>query len=793
MGVVIAGYRGSGIRSAALKLASCSAIALAVGLVDFGAARAETRLEELVVTARKREESILDAPVAVTGLTQTDISRYNATNLTNLSQLVPSLNIMAGGGGSGASFSVRGYGSNSADAAIEQSVTVNLDGGMITRGNIVTNSFFDLQQVEVLKGPQALFFGKNSPAGVISLTSRSPGDHLQANAKAGYEFEAKERYFEGGVGGPLSSTLGARLAVYVSDMDGWQHNDAQPIPDPFNGGRLSRGSFGDLPARKATAFRGTLKFTPSDRFTALLKLQHTNYKDNGTGIMEVVNCAPGRSHPTTTVAFIPGLVAEDPNGDCAPNFHRSITGMQPADAAFFPGAGDGSLYTKTRTTLGTLNMTYDAGAMQFISVSSFYRLHMDLFDNFSNSGFAAYMGLLQERSRGVSQELRVQSKFAGPVNFMVGGFYDRSRLFFETVSSPFGPMPLDSGWRISAISAPSNVGHTWSAFGQLTWKITPELELAGGARWTKEVKDAVIVNSYLNPAVAFIFNRNRLTGHFSDTNVSPEVTLTWRPHPDTMLYAAYKTGYKSGGWSAPGVFLASQTINKLGFKPEKAKGGEIGAKGLFLDGRLSATAAIYDYRYTQLQLSSLDPASFTYFILNAPKAVTKGVEVESRFQATDDLLLRGSVNYNDGHYLEYKGASCYAGQTVATGCVGGAQDLSGTPLVQARKWTLIGGLTYTRPVTESLKFGVDVDVRYTSGFPGSLDDTPFFKPPSYTVINGALRLYNGAWEVALLGRNLTNEKIVVAVSNKPGALPGELNGHMARGREVALQFSYKID
>ena len=196
---------------------------------------ADTGLGDIVVTARKRAESLISVPVAVTALGAQQLQRYNVTNLEQISQLAPQLTITTVASGSGASISIRGIGSVGEDPGVDQSVGVYIDNVGIGRGRIIGVSMFDISQVEVLKGPQALFFGKNSPAGVVSLTSAGPGDRLEGRVVGGYEIVANERYVDAAIGGPLSSTFGARLAVHASGMDGFIHNHAVPLTDPLTG------------------------------------------------------------------------------------------------------------------------------------------------------------------------------------------------------------------------------------------------------------------------------------------------------------------------------------------------------------------------------------------------------------------------------------------------------------------------------------------------------------------------------------------------------------------------------
>ena len=171
---------------------------------------------DILVTARQRSETLISVPVAVTAVTATQLARTGASDVIRIAQLAPQVQIARSASGGGASFVIRGIGSQPQEPNLDQTVAINIDGVLINRGRVAQLGMYDLQQVEILKGPQALFFGKNSPAGVISIISAAPTDTLSGYAKAGYEFEARERFVEGAVSGPLGGGFKARIAARQS-------------------------------------------------------------------------------------------------------------------------------------------------------------------------------------------------------------------------------------------------------------------------------------------------------------------------------------------------------------------------------------------------------------------------------------------------------------------------------------------------------------------------------------------------------------------------------------------------
>ena len=256
-------------------------------------------LEEVVVTARKQVESLQSVPVAVSVVTAAQLARTDSSDLQNIAELTPT--VFAGSiiGGTGSVMSIRGVGSSPSDGGVDSSVAVDIDGIQLTRGRVITESYFDLRQVEVLEGPQALFFGKNSTAGVISLHSNDPTSTPEAYVHAGYEFEAQEKFSEGAISGPITDTLDGRLSFRASGQEGWMKNSATPvaypnvldIPFPNNNAPITT-SPGDPrgPGGSDVAFRIGLHWTPLANFDAMLKITGSVLNNNGENQNEEVYC-----------------------------------------------------------------------------------------------------------------------------------------------------------------------------------------------------------------------------------------------------------------------------------------------------------------------------------------------------------------------------------------------------------------------------------------------------------------------------------------------------------------------
>jgi len=203
------------------KIATTRLLGSSVALIMSASVYAESSdvLEEIIVTARQQSETLQDVPVTIAALTEADLDRYNITSLVDAAKMVPNMVIAQGGSGNGSSLRLRGIGSSSISAAFDHSVALNLDGVVVNRGRFIHNSYLDMRQLEVLKGPQSLYFGKSATAGVISITTNDPGDEFEFELGGGVETEYDGTFYEMVISGPITETLGARLAIGGSKND----------------------------------------------------------------------------------------------------------------------------------------------------------------------------------------------------------------------------------------------------------------------------------------------------------------------------------------------------------------------------------------------------------------------------------------------------------------------------------------------------------------------------------------------------------------------------------------------
>ena len=274
-----------------LGILAC-ALAWATPMSALAQESASTIIEEIIVTARQQQETLQDVPVTIAALTEADLDRYNITNLVDAAKMVPNMVISHGGSGNGSSLRLRGIGSSSISAAFDHSVAINLDGVVVNRGRFIHNSYLDMGQLEILKGPQSLYFGKSATAGVVSITTNDPGDEFEMQASGGYETEYEGVFSEFVISAPLTSTLGARLALGWTKNDELFHNyqaENDPVNVPITG---AEEWYGD----ESLNTRLTLAWDPSDTFRAKLKYSYSEYENEGAGTAWARPC----SCPTTS-------------------------------------------------------------------------------------------------------------------------------------------------------------------------------------------------------------------------------------------------------------------------------------------------------------------------------------------------------------------------------------------------------------------------------------------------------------------------------------------------------------
>ena len=768
-----------------------------------GAAAADSGLEEVVVTARLRPERWIDVPVSITGVAPEQIRQYDLTSMANIKLVAPEITLDRGFTGSGTSISMRGVSSSSLDAGLEQSILLVFDGMELSRGRILNDAMFDVASIEVLKGPQALFFGKNSPGGVVAVKSEDPTREFSGYARAGYEVTTNHtRSFEGALSGPLTDSLGYRVAAFVSKSEGYIQNEDSGVPDLIrtaaSGSTFVPAAQPSLGAEEKEAVRLTLKFTPGESLDADLKILLSRYRGQSLqSFDEVMACPAGRTHPVTTGGIL------DSNGDCTLNDRSSQGWLSQTIINSWPQVrryDDGRPYSKDDSVLPTLTLNYHLAHATLTSITGYYDYDYVSQGNADGTSYSYFWSYSDEKNSSFYQELRAVSALDGWLNFAAGGHfeYNDRTLYVGGANGPNLQDPATGRYNLYD-NEQHNKSHAQSAFAQAILSLPGHVELTGGARYTHETKSLRSLESYLNPrgvgAATLLPQGKVIAGERSEHNVSPEATLAWHASEHVMLYGAYKTGYLSGGFSNPGTLSAVSTLQTLTFNDETAKGFEAGLKATLLDNKLTGSLTAFRYKYEGLPLTSLialSSTAVTFVTQNAASTITRGVELESTWRPVTGFTLRGSASYDQAYFEQFDAAQCYTGQTLALGCVAApvtgakTQNLSGRPVYRAPKWLLSAGAGYDFGLTGELRLGLNADLRYTSGYYTGLNLNPLSYQTGFTTVNTGVRLSTDKWSLAVIGRNLSNRRYGTLGVDKPGGT-GEVYTVAGEPRVVVLQ------
>ncbi|TGD72510.1 TonB-dependent receptor [Mangrovimicrobium sediminis] len=762
-----------------MKLKQAVMIAVGASLALEPALALAQALEEVVVTARKREESLLKVPVVASVLSADLLERYQVQDMYAVAQRVPGFVMGESVGTVGMQTSLRGIGPTSQTATVDQSVSLNIDGLSLTQGYAYAIGMFDVGQVEVLKGPQALFYGKNSTAGVISMRSKDPTDEREFLARVGYESEAKQNIVEGIASGPVGDWAKLRLAASYSDMDGYFENTGEPLPGLGNVAPKHR----DFAPRETVILRGTALLDPVDWYSARFKLNYSDDSMEGSGgDGQLVFCPDGTGGVEGIgIPFIG-------DADCKLDGKTQLGDFDPA---FWPGVRNGGVpFMDSEQWFGTLEQDFEfTPELTLTSVTGYYDIHQDNLIRGSGSSNPTIAADFTFGTEQFSQELRLTSNFSdSPINFMVGAFYldsdmdVRNRLRANTV---FGLPPLlQSGLHTIDIES-------MSAFGQVLWQITDQFEIAAGARYTEEERHHRFYD-YLQDGREIDLPDPDLDA----SDVSPELSLTWTPSDTLTLFASYRQGFKSGSFNT----VISPTESTLSaFEDEEAEGVEAGVKLLAFEGSLAANAAVYYYEYTDLQVGANDLSDTGAILLrtiNAASAVVQGFDADFTFspQNAPNLTLFGAVNYNIAEFDKFPNAPCGNGQTIAEGCnrlrnpdtgLFTSQDLGDEPLVRAPEWTASVGFDYSIPLSNGMAWELGASTRYSDEYFTNLVELPEYKQDSYfkTSASVTLRGADDIWDVALIANNLEDEITAGVCSNSNTQNGTIFGGQIAGGAE----------
>ena len=761
------------------------------------AAKQGRMIEEIIVTAQKREENIRDVPISVSALDSNFIAEQAITDFRDVSIVVP--NVAVDNLGEFNDIRIRGFGSPLSNKAFEQSVGLVIDGVAYGRREYFLGPLFDLERVEVLRGPQGTLFGKNTTAGLFNVVTKQPTDEYTGEVAVEYgEFD--RQHYSLAVGGPIvKDVVNFRFAALAESRDGYVENTTAPFA--VNAEEQTSG-------RDRKGFRAQLGFP--DIFGVKLNLSYEH--------VDVDLDAGGWEFRLTKANVRPFFRQWDANADFTPfNYKGSI---------------DETLDVAQTFDTFTANASYDLGGWTLSAVGGYAKLkddfkHADpdftpapIFfsdDKDSNPQTTAevratsptlpgFLGLgdlfgwslgTTELTVGFFHQHREINDSVRPIGLNVGvagqfllaqGLNGDALLGLVpvTVFPPGIILPIDLA-TTQAIFGAAEVfeettgifeqsGSSYAGFGQMDWQFLDRWTLQYGMRLTSEDKEAT--NSRVTTAgtgVAFSalglkpFTQTLSRDEFAFT---PKVGVIHEWSDDVSVFATWAKGFKSGGFNE----LASNNddVSNLEYEPEKTTSYEVGTKARLFDGVATANLSLYWQDNTDLQVFTVQPSSAVVSVTNAGKARSRGAEFDGAWLANDWLTLRTALAFTDARYIEFPFGDCNSDFTDTDGDGDPRCDLSDQPLYRTPKWTvaLLPSVRYPLDsVLDATRFplfaqALDVvggitaeyeDVQFTDRTNNSRSrQEPFWR---FAASIGLENREQG-WSIRVHGENLTDEDTV---------------------------------
>ena len=749
-------------------------------------------IEEVLVTATKRTESLQDVPISIGVVSGDAVEAYDIADLTDLQGFVPGLSVQSTFGNW--TVRIRGLGSGQTNLAFDSSVSIFKDGVYCGRSRCLEAGFLDADRVEVARGPQGALFGKSTIAGAISVISAKPTDSLEGLIRLGLETNYGGYTADTVISGPLSEHINGHFAMRIYDKDGFISNPFVPDDDG---------------AEDGYAMRGTLDWDLGEQTTALLKFERT--RDDLIGRSNQL-VSPG--------AF--GATTADTDAEYVLDYTRRVsTGVGTQD--FDKAEGD-----NITLTLGTEVADHD---LTFIANHMNLEYH-NLLDVDGVQEFLLNTSLGEDYDQ-TSFEARLLSPVNQNITYIVGALYHQSDTVTRQYSSFIGWGPFAS--LSTPVGSDRNFERdtdTLSIYGQLTLDLTERLRLTADLRYTEEEQDGHahgfpvtypnLVDPVYTPDAAFQQVEYRFWQQREDEHLDPSIKLQYAWNDDLMTYITYATGSKPGGLKANDATLGAQLLaltaeeqeRRIGrtvtaddviaglylpqsngifdFEDEEAENIEVGLKSTFLDGRATVNLAVYSMEFDNLQTSSYDGTRF--IIANAASADIKGLELESIFFPMENLRLAGSVAVIDAKYAEFMAAQCLVaneqGGFENPDCVDGQEDLRGEKLERTPDWEAQFSADWVTTLSTDLELTVGLSMFHTDGYHTRQDFHPLGDQESYQRwdVRLALAGQSQAWEVALVGRNLTDEKVIQHAYE----IAGSNFVSIGRGRMVTIEGLYRF-
>ncbi len=689
-------------------------------------------LEELIVTAQKREQNLQDVPVAVSLLSGKAMAEAQLKNAGELATLIPTLNVQASSGPATSSFNIRGIGTQTFSPGVDPSVSTMLDGVVMGRSGMAFLDLVDVQRVEVLRGPQGTLYGKNASGGVVHIITKDPTPELSGTVSA-TAIEEGEYRMDGSVAGPITDTLGYRLTASGVNDDGYAKNY-------YNDKKVND--------NESFNIRGKLRWEPTDYMDITFASDYSKSDCNCTAL-SVRSILPGPDQQTLLqqqLPVVPSKHNQDVNND-----YRT--------------------FTDVRSSGYSITANWDIEDFMVTSITAYRDWQnegiVDLDDSPQNPLSLSFPAPPKTDQNQFSQEFRLASQPTDWGSYVIGAFYfeqdvDTSNTATAGVLEPIVPA--------TTRQSKTNVSSKNTAiFGEVNFNLWREWRLILGGRFTY---DDLSYHTWADRTDGIIFPEpGEASDSLDETNFSPKIALQWDVTERAMAYASYVSGYKGPAFDT-GLVAGGSSVD-----PETSDSFEVGLKSAWLDNRLIFNIDAFYSKYHDFQAeTSLDIGPLgTIIVTNVGAVSTQGVEMDFIALPMENWSISGGIVYTDAQIDDYPNGNCSGGQRARGECPNNFQDLSGGRLPYTPKWKMNLNTDYTIAL-DDMPFNVilGANIRAQDDVLYELSQDPYTEQDAYAIVDirAVIEGKSEGYRVTAFVKNLMDKNYASLIyANSPALLP----------------------
>lgn len=709
--------------AAAVTIASTPAFAQDMG--ESAAVENNRSLEEIVVTARKRAESMQDVPASISALSATELERRFDSDVRDFANSAPNIVIddtQQGPGGVAAVY-IRGIGVADVEKSVDPAVGVVFDDVYIGQSSGSLLKAIDIDRVEVLRGPQGTLFGRNATGGVVNLARSRPTYETTGKARLTYgRFDTLK--VEGVASTGLSDNVAVKVSGAYERSDGYMHNLIYDQPG-------QRSEF--------YAISGALLFEPTERLELQFSYDHQKTKQDPPQLLAFTK-------PTDLFCAGYELCSPAPGVPTSGSAYDSISNGRLEKNAEF------------QLDMAIAKASYDiSDDFQFDYIFGWLKTDEEIYQDFDGGPLTLFHTDRPARWRQTTNEFRLTKGGTGPLTFVVGAYFWDSRYNINLKNYiGFAGAPL-----LTSTQDVTQTNKSWAIYGESDFEITNGLTLTLGARYTKDRKSSIV-----NDGTIFTYDDEIELNPTSETpgvivmaapekeswkKFTPRVSLRYEVNDDVMVYGLWSRGYRGGGFNGRPSTIGAATVP---YDPETLDNYELGFKTELAGGRVRFNGAAFVMKYDDMQ-QDLDvpaPGSSTgreNRTINASSAELKGFELDITARATEGLTITGNLGYLDAKYKDFMGDIYNTGTEI---------DASFLKIRRAPKWTWNIGATYEQDIGSNATAWVTASVHHIGGHEITFLNNPDLRNDGQYLIDTSINVRFDKTTVSLFGKNLGNEK-----------------------------------